>query len=432
MANDTYVINDIALPGDPTVTVDDDGTGSDWLVLEGSFSEISDIRLSWTSAGGIATSASGSYSNGGVGNRLIVNGFIENVRGSITRDFIQGNEGGNILYGDATDGTVGGNDTVWGGAGNDTIYGGAGDDNLSGDADDDLLIGGLGADTINGGAGIDTVEGGVGADVLQGGAAIGDTVKYARSASAVSVDLTYGSHTFGIGGEAEGDDIFGFTDIIGSRYGDTLRDTEPTSIAFGYNNNSFYGGNGNDVLDMGGGDDNAYGGDGNDLVHGGVGTDILHGGKGLDLLFGGSGVDYLLGDKGYDTLDGGDGGDRLTGGEGGDRLTGGKGADIFIFKAVAKSTGNGLQRDTITDFTVAQHDRIDLSAIDANATGGAPGDQAFDFIFGDAFHHIAGELRYAISGSDIIVQGDTDGNGTADLAILVVGLGSLALADFVL
>ena len=65
----------------------------------------------------------------------------------------------------------------------------------------------------------------------------------------------------------------------------------------------------------------------------------------------------INGGNGSDTITGTDFGDVIVGGTGSDNLTGGTGADIFVFNAL----GNGL--DTITDFTTAQNDILDLDAI---------------------------------------------------------------------
>ena len=55
----------------------------------------------------------------------------------------------------AREGTVGGNDTIDGGAGNDVIFGQGGND---------AIVGGSGNDVIRGGTGVDTLTGGTGAD----------------------------------------------------------------------------------------------------------------------------------------------------------------------------------------------------------------------------------------------------------------------------
>nr|WP_225608727.1 VCBS domain-containing protein [Comamonas sp. CMM01] len=67
----------------------------------------------------------------------------------------------------AQEGTVGGNDTLYGGAGNDTIFGQAGDDKLYGGSGNDKLYGGTGKDLLVGGTGDDVLIGGAGADTFQ-------------------------------------------------------------------------------------------------------------------------------------------------------------------------------------------------------------------------------------------------------------------------
>jgi serralysin len=67
--------------------------------------------------------------------------------------------------------------------------------------------------------------------------------------------------------------------------------------------------------------------------------------------------------------------------------------------------------------------------MDANDKGK---DDAFVFIGGSAFHHVAGELRYEVSGSDVYVSGDTSGDGVADFIIQLKGVSSLATSDFIL
>ena len=46
MANNTYRI-DLLAAGSSTVTVTDDGTGTDWLVIQGSYADSTDIRLNY-------------------------------------------------------------------------------------------------------------------------------------------------------------------------------------------------------------------------------------------------------------------------------------------------------------------------------------------------------------------------------------------------
>jgi Ca2+-binding RTX toxin-like protein len=166
---------------------------------------------------------------------------------------------------------------------------------------------------------------------------------------------------------------------------------------------------------------------GADTIDGWLGNDQLDGGSGNDRLSGGTGDDLLKGSAGNDDLKGGLGNDILVGGAGTDTMTGGGGADTFVFTTASESAV-GTGRDVITDFRHAEGDKIDLSAIDANTTLLAFGNQAFTYIGNQAFHHAAGELRFA----DGIVSGDTNGDGKADFEIHIQTHGTLVAADFVL
>jgi Ca2+-binding RTX toxin-like protein len=138
----------------------------------------------------------------------------------------------------------------------------------------------------------------------------------------------------------------------------------------------------------------------------------------------------IFGGKAADTLTGGGQADLLHGNLGADILTGGGGADVFRYDNIAEST-NSI-RDQILDFTPGT-DKIDLSRIDANS--GADGNQAFTWIGSGAFSGTAGELRALdLNGTGWLVQGDTDGNGSADFSIILTlqGPTPLGASDFVL
>ena len=401
MADDIYTL-DTLVTGPTTVVLTDDGSGIDTIRVAGQYTAVVEITLAWTNDGGLPTAAAGLYfTSDSVGHRLIVNGIIENATGSTGRDFIQGNTLANLIFGDAFATGPGLDDTLWGGSGNDTIHGGAGNDQILGDNDNDLLSGGTGADTISGGGGIDTIEGGAGADVLSGGGSAGDTLTYAASSGPVEIKIAFGGQTIGIGNDASGDQITGFANVIGSAFGDLLQDLNKGTLAFGYNDHLFMGGDGRDKLILGGGNDTGYGGGGNDTLLGDIGDDALYGGANNDTLSGRRGQDTLTGDNG---------------------------GDSFVFKTLNDSTLALAQRDTITDFRTTQGDRIILTAIDAET--GVPGNQAFHMVA--AFTGAVGELRLKVSGNDLLVQGDVNGNGTADFAILVLNTTSLTASDFAL
>ena len=141
----------------------------------------------------------------------------------------------------------------------------------------------------------------------------------------------------------------------------------------------------------------------------GAGDDTISGGAGDDFIFAGEGDDIIVAGTGVDTV------------------TGGAGADVFDFNHISESTS--AARDTIRDFSAAAGDIIDLSGIDANSA--IAGNQAFNFV-GSAAFGSAGDLRFVTNGTDGFVIGDVDGNGSIDLNILLLGVTSMGLGDFVL
>jgi Ca2+-binding RTX toxin-like protein len=160
------------------------------------------------------------------------------------------------------------------------------------------------------------------------------------------------------------------------------------------------------------------------------GNDTITGTKYADALFGGAGRDTLNGGAGKDTLKGDAGNDKLYGGAGKDTLHGGAGADTFVFKSLKDSTAAASGRDTIKDFSHKAGDTVDLKAIDASTK--SSGNQAFKFIEDDAFHKKAGELRYEKTGGKTLVEGDVNGDGKADFAILFDAKIDFVKGDFIL
>ena len=92
-------------------------------------------------------------------------------------------------------------------------------------------------------------------------------------------------------------------------------------------------------------------------IVGSIGNDTITGDAANNSLSGATGNDVLAGGAGNDILDGGVGTDILTGGAGNDTLTGGADADQFVYDAHTMTA----QADVVTDFAVAEGDRIDLS-----------------------------------------------------------------------
>jgi Ca2+-binding RTX toxin-like protein len=158
-------------------------------------------------------------------------------------------------------------------------------------------------------------------------------------------------------------------------------------------------------------------------INGGNGNDTIVGRLDASTINGLAGDDHLIGMNANDVLSGDAGSDTLTGGLGKDRFFGGSGADSFDFNLPNESKVRSP--DAIVDFHRLDHDKIDLSNIDADSRH--VGDQSFHFIGAHGFSHHAGELRYA----NHILQGDVNGDGHADFEVHV-NAGSLVKGDFVL
>ncbi|MFZ1341601.1 MAG: CAP domain-containing protein [Paracoccaceae bacterium] len=142
--------------------------------------------------------------------------------------------------------------------------------------------------------------------------------------------------------------------------------------------------------------------DGNDTLNGMDGADRLFGDGGNDLLQGGSGNDQISGGMGDDLLVGGAGADVLKGDAGNDTLTGSAGADQFVFQCRGGA-------DRITDFSVAEGDRL---ALDAGFWAGQTLTMA----------EVLG-LFASVTGQGVLFDFGADGS------VLLAGLGSTAGLD---
>jgi Ca2+-binding RTX toxin-like protein len=268
-------------------------------------------------------------------------------------------------------------------------------------AGDDVVKGSTGDDSIYGFGGSDLMDGRSGADVMAGGT--GD-------------DLYYVDHSGDVVVELAGEGI----DRVQARLDYTLTDNVENLTLKGAAAQS---GTGNALANV------LRGTLGDNTLSGLGGIDELYGSDGDDTLLGGSGADRLEGGAGRDAISGGSGDDLIVGGTQKDTLTGGDGADTFFFGA-GEVGASASSADIVTDFDQAEGDRIHVRQFDANT--GVGGDQNFSWIGTGAFTGVAGQLHYLQAGPNTFVEGDTDGDGTADFAIRLDGLHTLAAGDFVL
>jgi len=118
--------------------------------------------------------------------------------------------------------------------------------------------------------------------------------------------------------------------------------------------------------------------------------------------------------------------DTLIANQVSNQLTGNGGVDTFKWMANGDA-GTGALADTVTDFSRG-FDKIDFSNLDANPATGAH--DAFTFLGTGAFTNVAGQVRYDVTGGSAHIFADVDGNGTADMEIILTNVATLAGSDF--
>ena len=148
---------------------------------------------------------------------------------------------------------------------------------------------------------------------------------------------------------------------------------------------------------------------------GGIAEDTL---RNIENIIGGTGNDIVTGDVLANVL---------SGGAGIDTLTGGAGIDRFLFTAASLGPA-AAHSTTITDFDRAAGEVLSLAAIDANTV--LAGTNPFAFIGAAAFSGTAGQLRFTSLPGQTLIQGDVNGDSTADLTILLSGVTSTVAADW--
>lgn len=126
------------------------------------------------------------------------------------------------------------------------------------------------------------------------------------------------------------------------------------------------------------------------------------------------------GSTGAEWLQGLGGNDRLVGHQGADVLTGGAGADTFVYLARNDSGSTAATADWITDFSQAEADRIDLSALSPLRPLVFVGTAAFSG---------AGQVRVRYDGGETLLEINLD-NGSPSIVIRLSGHVPLVASDF--
>jgi Ca2+-binding RTX toxin-like protein len=303
-----------------------------------------------------------------------------------------------------------------GGSGSDTLLdidnvtGTGFADKLTGSTGANALSGGFGNDSLYGGTGIDTMTGGDGADIYSVQDAGDVVIETVVSGAASQSDLVYSylaSYTLGANVEQGRVMLSGAANLSGNAHANTL-----------------FSGSANNVLDGATGSDTvsyAFATAGVTVSLALAGAQAT-GGSGSDTLVG---VENLAGSSHADQLTGSSGANTLTGGAGVDVLSGGAGNDIFTYASVLDSGAAVGTRDTITDFVQGQ-DKIDLSLIDANTA--TVGNDAFTTMLGSAVAFTAaGQLRVTAG----VLYINTDADADAEAAIVLTGVVTLTIGDFI-
>ena len=334
---------------------------------------------------------------------------IEYVVGSGFDDTLVGNSGVNALYGG------GGNDTLIGGAGADSLAGGAESDTIDYAASAagvtiDLFNGtGLGGDAegdsfkdienIIGTAFDDSFVANFSANSLSGGAG-NDTVSFANSYAAVTVDLVAGT---GTGGHAEADTLTSIENVTGSGFDDTIVSDANANVLDGglgadtvsYKNSSVAV-----TVDLGAG--TAAGGD--------AAGDTL---TGIESLTGSDFADVLTGDGTNNVIEGGAGGDTLTGGLGSDTLSyAGSDEGVVVDLSAQTVSGGHAQDDVVSGFENA------IGSAFGDTLTGDTGDNILEGGAGD-------DLLNADAGTDIA----RFSGGYAGYDINIDGAGTITVSD---
>ncbi|MBQ9609709.1 MAG: calcium-binding protein [Lachnospiraceae bacterium] len=244
-------------------------------------------------------------------NSYFMNGDSYIREGTVSKDFIYGDDNNNSLYG------YDGSDYLYGNGGNDSLYGCYGNDVLIGGAGDDYMEGGDGTDVyiIGVNDGNDTIEN----YNINDNDDFNDKIIFGEGINPSDIELRRWGNNLYITNLSTGQittikyQFWGgmngltYIEFADGTVWDSKDFIEKTITVGTTENDTIYG---NDAIDgIYGIDETIYAGAGDDTVNGDDGDDILYGESGNDRLFGCDGNDVLIGGAGEDYMEGGEGED---------------------------------------------------------------------------------------------------------------------------
>ena len=364
LGNDTIFGDALdSIDGGANNPIDDDEVG-DILVLEGSYTQANNARLtgieqirfqneldgqkliltgqteaffishdgdySASIVGGSGNDTIFAYSDdtisGGAGiDTLVINpgGFSSSVDKNLQNiEAITFVAGGSLDLRDQTEGFLitgsdvgkyGGSDYIIGGAGADTIFAGSGNDyiliNKFSDVANDLIDGGSDFDYITVNVSEEDIDG-----TLQ--------LINVSHVEKIYIDGDYNANldVSLINGDGYGGGYGGYGGGFGSNFGG------------GYGGLDIVGNGGDNYISATNGSDEVHGNSGNDILVGNAGRDLITGDDGDDTIDGGEDNDLLAGNEGNDIINAGTDDDQINGGTGDDTIDGGADYDLVNYE----------------------------------------------------------------------------------------------------
>ena len=151
-----------------------------------------------------------------------------------------------------------------------------------------------------------------------------------------------------------------------------------------------------------------------------MGADLVYTGAGNDTVWGGSGNATIYAQSGKDTIYAGTG--RTI-------MVAGTAKDVFVFSPGHTGGLTATTADVIQHFRAGKGDLVDLSAFDADLPAGVA---HLSFIGTTAFDNHPGEVRYEPLGNGEAVYADINGDGVADMMLVMTKITSLTAGNFIL